>query len=46
MAPDQDNKHFKEDVQASLGVNIQDILATERRIEEIGRAQENDLPCQ
>ena len=42
MAPDQQDKHFKEDVQAYVDVIVQDLLATEQRFEEIQHAQEND----
>ena len=46
MAQDQHNKHLKEDVQANVDVNFQDLPATELRLEEIQRAQKNDLLCQ
>ena len=42
LAPDQHDKHFKEDVQTYVDVIIQDLLAIERRLEEIRRAQVND----
>ena len=45
MAPDQHSKHLEEDVQTYMDVIVQD-LATERRLEEIQLAQENDSLCQ
>ena len=39
MAPDQQNKHFKEDVQAYVDAIIQGVPATEQRLEGIRLAQ-------
>ena len=46
MTSDQHNKQFKEDVQAYVDVIVQDLPATERRLEYIRRAQKNDPLCQ
>ena len=46
MAPDQHDKHLKENVQAYVDVIFQDFLATKLRFEEIRHAQENDPLCQ
>ena len=45
MEPDQHDKHLEEDVQANVDVVFQNLLATERRLEEIRHAQENDRLC-
>ena len=42
MTPDQHDKHFEEELQVYVDVIVQDLLATERRFEEIRLAQEND----
>ena len=46
MAPGQHDNHLEEDVQAYVDAIFQHLPATERRLEELRRAQENDLLCQ
>ena len=42
IVPDQHDQHFEKDIQAYMGVIVQDLLATEQRLEEIRLQQQND----
>ena len=46
IAPNQHDKHFKEDVKAYVDDIIQGLPATKQRLEKISLAQENDQLCQ